>query len=156
MADPHEIPTNLADRSLRSTVGRESTTFGFSILVTVTFGVVQHGLGTPGLGELFLYAIGAVLSFTVLEAIGSRGFRRTMPQHGTRTVALGTALNLCSVLGGLGVALGVVRLHEGSASWAVAPFLGGVAYLLLEAAETAFAERVASRRGTDVAEEMTT
>ena len=28
-------------RSMRSTVGRESTTFGFSIIVTVVFGLVQ-------------------------------------------------------------------------------------------------------------------
>lgn len=37
----NEEPGNPLARSMRSTVGWESTTFGFSILVTVTFGILQ-------------------------------------------------------------------------------------------------------------------
>lgn len=92
-------------RAMRSTTGRESTTFGFSILVTVTFGVQQHVLGQPTLLEIFLYATGAVLSFTLLEGFLSRGFKEAMPQHRTETLALGTSMNLLSVLFGLGGAV---------------------------------------------------
>jgi hypothetical protein len=97
---PHRSPYLLV-RSMRSTVGRESTTFGFSILVTVTFGMLQRTQGSPTVTEIFLYAIGAVLSFSTLQAVLSRGFRRPMPQHHTQVLALGTALNIVSVLGGL-------------------------------------------------------
>ena len=87
-------------RGLRSTVGRESTTFGFSILVTVSFGMLQVTEGSPDVGTIFLFATGAVLSFTLLEAVLSRGFRRPMPQHRSNVLALGTSLNLVSVLDG--------------------------------------------------------
>ena len=51
-------------RGMRSTVGRESSTFGFSILVTVTFGLLQTMEGSPDTPRIFLYAVGAVMSFT--------------------------------------------------------------------------------------------
>jgi hypothetical protein len=56
----NEQPGHPVDRAMRSAVGRESTTFGFSIMVTVGFGVLQSRQGTPTIGDLFLYAIGAV------------------------------------------------------------------------------------------------
>ena len=85
-------------RSVRSTVGRESTPFGFSILVTVTFGLVQSIHGSPGPPQIFAYAAGAVMSFTLLEGVLCRGFRRPMPQHATQTLTLGTSLNVVSVV----------------------------------------------------------
>ena len=70
-------------RGFRSTVGRESTTFGFSILVTVTFGLLQTLHGSPDVARIFLFAVGAVMSFTLLEGMLSKGFRTPMPQHHT-------------------------------------------------------------------------
>lgn len=141
-------------RGLRSTVGRESTTFGFSILVTVSFGMLQATEGTPDPGRIFLLATGAVLSFTLLEAVLSRGFRRPMPQHQSHVLAVGTSLNIVSVLGGLGAAwlLGTLMTHV--AVWALAPFLAGVVYLLLESLETALGERVLATAGDEDADDV--
>jgi len=143
---PHRSPYLLV-RSMRSTVGRESTTFGFSILVTVTFGILQKTQGSPTVPEIFLYAIGAVLSFSVLEAVLSRGFRRPMPQHHTQVLALGTAFNVVSVLGGLASGWILAQLMGGAPVWAVAPFVAGMVYLLGESLEAALAERVLARAG---------
>jgi hypothetical protein len=129
-------------RGMRSTVGRESTTFGFSILVTVTFAVCQVTQGAPDLPRIFLYAAGAVMSFTLLEGILSAGFRRPMPQHPTQTLALGTSLNIVSVLVGLGAAALVSAAVSHLTMWAVAPFVAGVGYLLTESLEAALAERI--------------
>ena len=141
-------------RALRSTVGRESTTFGFSILVTVTFGLLQTTHGPPDRPRIFLYAFGAVMSFTLLEGILSRGFRSPMPQHHTRTLAMGTSLNIVSVLVGLGSALLLAEVTSHVAVWAVAPFVAGAAYLVTESIETALAERVLVRMGDPKADEV--
>jgi hypothetical protein len=142
-----DSPGNRVVRGARSTVGRESTTFGFSILVTVTFGLLQTIDGPPDLPRIFLYAVGAVMSFTVLEGVLSAGFRRPMPQHRTRTLALGTSLNILSVLVGLGTALLLSQWTSHLVVWPLAPFVAGAAYLLTESIETALAERLLVRAG---------
>lgn len=134
-------------RGLRSTVGRESTTFGFSILATVTFGLLQVTQGPPDLPRVFLYAFGAVMSFTVLEGILSHGFRNKMPQHHSQTLTLGTSLNIVSVFVGLGAALLLSNLVTHVAVWALAPFAAGLGYLVTESLETALAERVLTSAG---------
>jgi hypothetical protein len=142
-------------RAMRSTVGRESTTFGFSVLVTATFGLLQTMEGTPDVPRIFGFGVGAVLSFTVLEAFLSRGFRRSMPQHGTRVLAIGTSLNVLSVVGGLGAAWLTAQWMSHAVVWALAPFVGALVYLVLESLETALGERVAARAGDDSASETT-
>jgi hypothetical protein len=141
-------------RSLRSTVGRESTTFGFSILATVTFGMLQATHGSPNMRQIFVYAIGAVMSFTLLEGVLSRGFRRPMPQHATQTLTLGTSLNVLSVVAALAGAWGFTEVTRGLVAWAGAPLVAGLVYLLLESCEEALAERILVRSGDLDAEKV--
>lgn len=141
-------------RGMRSTVGRESTTFGFSILASATFGVLQVTQGSPDLPRVFVYAAGAVMSFTLLEGILSRGFRRPMPQHPTQTLALGTSLNIVSVLVGLGAAWLVSAAFTHLTAWVVAPFVAGIVYLVIESLEDALAERILVRSGDLKAREV--
>ncbi len=151
--DPDRSPSVLV-RAARSTVGRESTTFGFSILVTATFGLLQSARGSPSAPRIFAFAMGAVLSFTVLEAVLSRGFRRPMPQHHTQVMALGTAFNLISVAVGLASALAMLRVVHGWWCWPTTPFVSGVCYLLAESLEAAVAERALARSGDPVASDV--
>jgi len=132
-------------RGLRSTAGRETTTFGFSILVTVTFGLMQTTQGSPDTRRIFLYAVGAVLSFTVLNGLLSRGFRAHLPQHDSEVQVAATSLNLLSVVAGLGAAWALAGNVSGVAVWAIAPFVAGVVYLLTESVEETIAEQVLER-----------
>lgn len=141
-------------QATRSTVGRESTTFGFSILVTVTFGIAQSIHGSPEPWQIFAYAAGAVASFTLLEGVLSQGFRRAMPQHATQTLTLGTSLNMLSVLAALAVGWGFAELTSGLVAWAGAPFLAGLAYLVLESLEEVLAERVLVAAGDADAQQV--
>jgi hypothetical protein len=84
----------------------------------------------------------------------SRGFRRSMPQHRTRVQAVGTSMNVLSVVGGLGAAWLVGEAMSHAATWAVAPFAAGVVYLVLESLETALGERLAVRAGDGDAREV--
>ncbi|GAB3348823.1 hypothetical protein [Modestobacter lapidis] len=152
--DNADSGTGAVVRGMRSTVGRESTTFGFSILVSATFGVLQVTQGTPDLPRVFLYAAGAVMSFTLLEGILSSGFRRPMPQHKTQTLALGTSMNIVSVLGALGAASLLSASFTHLIVWAVAPFVAGIVYLVIESLEEALAERVLVSSGDPEAREV--
>lgn len=155
MAASEEDPSSSAIvRGLRSTVGRESTTFGFSILMTAVFGVLQVRSGTPTLVEVFCFAGGAVASFTLLEGILSAGFRRPMPQHRTSTLALGTSMNLVSVLLGMAAALGIATLIDHTTAWLLAPLCASIVYLLAESLETAIAERLLLAAGDTRADEV--
>ena len=153
-ADEEHGLYNTTVRGMRSTVGREATTFGFSILATVSFGVVQSTQGSPGVMQIFLFAIGAVMSFTLLEGILSRGFVKPMPQHPTQTLALGTSLNIVSVTVGLGAAVPVSHLLTGNWAWTVAPLAAGIAYLITESLELALAEKFLRVRGDRTADEV--
>lgn len=141
-------------RGLRSTVGRESTTFGFSILVTATFGMLNAVRGTPDAPRVYWFAVGAVLSFTLLEAVLSRGFTRPMPQHKTHVLAVGTALNLVSVVAGVAVAWLAAASWSHAGVWALAPFGAAVVYLLLESLETALGERIVAATSDEGAAEV--
>jgi hypothetical protein len=141
-------------RSLRSTVGRESTTFGFSILVTVTFGMLNSMYGSPTVLQIFVYAIGAVMSFTLLEGALSSGFRKPMPQHATQTLTLGTSLNVLSVVAALAAAWGFAEMTRGLVGWGGAPLIAGLVYLLLESLEEAVAERLLVASGDRDAERV--
>ncbi|OMQ16650.1 hypothetical protein A7K94_0201015 [Modestobacter sp. VKM Ac-2676] len=151
--DPESASSTIV-RGMRSTVGRESTTFGFSILATAAFGVLQVTQGSPDLPRVFLYAAGAVMSFTMLEGILSHGFRRPMPQHPTQTLALGTSLNILSVLVAMGAAWLVSASSTHLTVWAVAPFVAGTVYLVIESLESALAERILLRSGDTKAQDV--
>lgn len=146
-SNAHEPEDRPVLRGFRSTVGRESTTFGFSILITVTFGLLQTLEGSPDVPRIFLFAVGAVMSFTVLEGALSKGFRTAMPQHHTQVQSIGAGMNVLSVLAGLGVAWLVGSLTSHVAVWGAAPFLAAVAYLVAESLETVLAERLLVAKG---------
>lgn len=142
-------------RAFRSTVGREGTTFGFSILVTVTFGVVSNEHGSAKTVDLLLYAVGAVLSFTLLTGALSRGFRAPMPQHPSEVVAFGAGLNLLSVLIAVLTAMGLSKvINVDALAWFACPFAAGLVYLVLESLETALGERVLMRQGDRDADQV--
>lgn len=141
-------------RSLRSTVGRESTTFGFSILITVMFGALQAMHGSPSMPQVFGYAVGAVMSFTLIEGLLSRGFRLPMPQHATQTLTMGTSLNVVSVVAALAVAWGFSSVTSGLVAWTGTPFAAALLYLLLESLEETAAERILVASGDTDAENV--
>lgn len=147
-------PANLADRSLRGAVGREATTFGFSIMITVTFGVVQDEHGSAAKHDLLFFAIGASLSFVLLQALLSRGFRAAMPQHKTPVVSISTGLNIISVVAAVSAAIGMASLIETDIAWPVCPFVAGLVYLLVESAEEALGEVIQRHRGRADATEL--
>jgi hypothetical protein len=134
-------------RGLASSIADNSSAFGFSIMLTVTFGVVSEIDGSPTPGRLVLFGVAAALAVGVLAAVQSRGFRIRAGNVPPEVSMLGTAQNFLSVTVAVGVALGLVELLDGTAAWAVTPYVAVTVYLLAESVEIATAERIQRRRG---------
>jgi hypothetical protein len=79
-----------------------------------------------------------------------------MPQHATRVIARGTALNLLSVLGGVLGALLTSDLIGSDAAWSVSPRRGGDRLPTLESLEIMAAEAYSRWRGEPDADQMQT
>ncbi len=129
----------------QTSVRNNASAYGYSITITVSFGVVSNLAGTPGLGELFLYAAGAITAFTAVEGVATRGFRVRPRGETPEVVALGSAIGYLSVLGGAGTAALSATLLATAVGWFVAAFLATVAYLLAVALEMLAARRLAPR-----------
>lgn len=144
MADDHGHSGAVAgvDRAFRGTVGREATAFGFSIVISATFALVQLEHGAPARWDIVLFAAGAGASFVLLTAAASRGFRRPLPQHRTEVVGFAAGLNLVSIMAAVATATGTAAMLGPGPAWPLCPLLSATVYLLVESLEELFAERV--------------
>lgn len=127
-------------RGLQASVRNNYTAYGYSIMITATFGVLASQESTPSVGEIFLFLVGAITSFVVIELVVSKGFKRTPRGEPTKVAAIGAAFSFGSVAAGVGGAALVAVVLSGVAAW----LLGGLAasgiYVLLSGIEIALAE----------------
>ncbi len=136
-------------RSLQAAVGVNSSAFGFSITITGALAAVVDVRGNPGAFELLLFAAGAVGAFTLLDLVASEGFKQPLSRERPDTVTHAAALSFVSVLGGIGVAIGVAHLLGGAIAWPAGSFAAVLTYVLVVGVELSLAERVAEEREED-------
>lgn len=137
------------DRSIGTSVHGNSPAYGFSIMITVSFGMLTSLLGTPRVVEMLLFGLAAAATVAVLEAAVTRGFRKTIDDAHEEVQMLGTALNFVSVAAGVGTALAVGELLGGVIAWPVGACLAATAYVATESSEILLAEAVQRRRDGD-------
>lgn len=129
-------------RGLMTSVVNNSSAFGFSVMITASYGMVGNFDPSPSPAEILQFALGAVLAISLIEAVASSGFRRRPHTHPEHVKLLGTAANLVSVAVALGVVYVTGKLLPDPAVWLVAPLTGAAVYVLVEAAELAVAENL--------------
>ena len=130
------------DRAIGTSVRGNSTAFGFSIMITVSFGLLAQLRGSPSVLEMLLFGIAAALAVAVLEAAVSRGFRAELEQVSQRVDMLGTALNFISVAAAVGVATAVGELVGGIPAWPIGALAATSGYVLTESAEIFVAQLI--------------
>lgn len=145
MPEPRQAPAAQYGRGLMTSLVNNSSAYGFSVMITASFGVLGRLQGQPAVGEVALFAFGAVAAISVIDALSTNGFRRRPHIHPDNVVLLGTAGNLLSVAVALALVYGVGALLSGPAAWIAAPLLAAGSYVLVEAAELAVAERLEAR-----------
>lgn len=117
--------------------------FGFSILITVSYGIASTSAPPPTLGQQFGFAMSAVAAFSLLNVVIAyiaRGESSKLQNKSTLLIA--SATDFIAVGAGLGAAIGVDRLVAGVAAWILIPFVAGLCYMLVQAFEFAVGREV--------------
>lgn len=112
--------------------------FGFSITITVTFGIVDAAEGHPTSLDLLGFALAAVAAFSVLNVLVFLLIDHDRDADTLqRALLIGTATDFLAVAAAVGVAIGATGLVHGWAVWLLAPFLAGLVYVLVQSLELA-------------------
>lgn len=132
-------------RALRTSIHNNAMVFGYSVMITATFGVLQVSVGTPSLPRIFLFLGGAAAAFTTVEAAASNLFRNRMREERAEAVVLGSAINFLSISGAVGLAALVGELARSWVGWLCGPFAATTLYLVTTAVELTLAARAEER-----------
>lgn len=123
---------------LNASVHGNAQAFGFSITITVSFGVVSLLEPKPGVFDLFLFAMAGVLAFSLLNVLVALGLRNTdKTEPGDRALLIGTATDFLAVGAAVGSAIGIGTLVHGTLAWVLTPFVGAAVYVLVQSVELA-------------------
>lgn len=134
-------------RALAAAVRGNSTAFGFSVTITVSFGIMQRLQGSGTLLDLLLFGIAAALAVSLIAGLVTRGFSQRVEPVVPEVSMLGTAQDFLSIAAGVGSVTAVGELTGGSAAWPLAGFVAATVFVLVESAELMLAEQVQRRRG---------
>ncbi len=132
---------------LQASVRNNYTAFGYSVMITASFGVLASRHPSPIPGDIFLFLAGAIAAFLVIEIVVSKGFSKAPTGEPARVVALGSALSLGSVAASVGAAAVLGSLLGEWLSWLVGGFTASGVYVVLSGMEIALAERIQGNRG---------
>ena len=128
-------------RGLSTSAGGNSQAFGFSITITVTYGIASSE-GTPTTPELLAFAMAAVAAFSLVNVVVARLLHDEEAGTGSsRVVMLATATDFFAVGAGICAALGARALLGGWAVWVGAPLLAGLAYVIVQSVELTVGQR---------------
>lgn len=121
--------------------------YGYTLTVWATHGLLTNQQGNPGVEDLVLFVVGAMLAFALLGFFAERvsaaplkAGRRDLIRAGTIHVfAIGAAFGAAALLATV----------PGAIAWALASFAASALYLSIASLEIVFAQRIdePSRRG---------
>ncbi|HEX5347148.1 MAG TPA: hypothetical protein VFW64_08625 [Pseudonocardiaceae bacterium] len=135
---PRATRAQLLMRGLNASVTGNAQAFGFSITVTVTFGVISSAQGNPSRPELIGFALSSVAAFSMLNLLVARLVETQGSGSGTtRAMLIGTATDFLAVGAAVGAAIGICYAVGGWVTWILAPFLAGLVYVLVQSVELA-------------------
>ncbi len=131
---------------LLTTISENARAYGFSVMITATFGVLTTKLGPSSEFDVFAFLAGAAIAFMLVDAVSSRGFRLRARPDPPDVVALGAALSLVSIGISVAAAALAAELLQADVGWPFASFLATLTYLLVVGAELTLARRLQERR----------
>jgi hypothetical protein len=129
------------NRGLQASVRNNYTAYGYSVMITASFGVLATEEPTR-VGFIFLFLGGAIAAFVAIELAVSKGFERTPRGEPMKVEALGAAFSFGSVATAVGAAALTAAVVDGWIAWLVGAFLASGTYVLMSGAEIALAERL--------------
>jgi hypothetical protein len=137
-------------RELRLSLRINAGAYGFSVMITATLAMVASIHSAPAPGELFLFIVGAVASFAVVESFATRGFTREPKDHEpAEVVALGSSLSLFSIASAVATSWLAATLLPDTLSWLVCPFAAATVYVVVLGVEMSVARRIEEARNIE-------
>jgi hypothetical protein len=132
--------------ALRVTMRNTAAAYGYTLSTAATVAVLGETAGKPDTGRLFLFALGGVTAFVLLEGVvGALG--KPAPQRPDQAaIPFAGALNAASVCAALGMAVLVAHLVRSPIAWFLAQLSTTAIYMLVVAVEVTVAAAV-QRRG---------
>ncbi len=125
---------------VRASLRYNASAFGYSVMITATFGALNTLIGSPALPDLFLFVVGATAAFAVVDMIVSDFFRNRLRGEPSEVVALGSAMAILSVSSAVGVGALTGTFLRSWIGWLLGPFGATVVYLAVVGIEMALAE----------------
>lgn len=119
--------------ALTTIVRSSAIPYGYTLTIWATGSVVEHRHGSPGVGDVLLFVLGAVAGFMVV-ALGVRSRRSEPLNDAPRDFTRTGVIQIVAV----GVAVGAAALTSEISSgvvWPLGAFLATLLYLLLAALE---------------------
>jgi hypothetical protein len=130
---------------VRTVLRDNATAYGFSVVITATFGLVSREHRPTVLG-IALFAAGAAGAFLLVDLLASRFFRRVSITGTRRVVLVSGALDVMSIMGAVGVGIGLATL-PGVLAWPAAAGGATLTYLLLSGLDVLVARLLTSGDG---------
>lgn len=129
---------------VRTSARNNGSAYGYSLMVTSSFGVLQQSVGHATVLDIFTFVGGASMGFVLVEGGASNLFRMRLRGDPPEVVALGSALSFFSVGLGVGVAA-LTAVVSKLGAWPVGGFLATTVYMLTAGIEMAVAREIEQR-----------
>jgi hypothetical protein len=134
--------------ALRVTLRNTASAYGYTLATATTIHVLTDVGGKADPLKLFLFAVGGVVAFVLLEAI-LFGLKAPAPRQPLEhAVPFAGALHAASVCVALGAAILIAHLVRSALAWFLAQMATTAIYMLVVAVEIAVAAAI-ERRASD-------
>lgn len=144
-------PSQMARQNLHAAFGTmvaaSAAPYGYTVSIWSSGAVLMNHHGTPGVFEVFAFAVGALTGFALLGILAHRALAQGEPMgHGRDRVVVGM-LHWFAVGAAVGAAALLAKIH-GWVAWPLGSFAATTLYLLGASAQLAL---VAARNRRTVA-----
>lgn len=126
-------------QGVRASLQNNLSAYGFSVMITATFGVLSATVGSPHVVDVFAFVAGAVTGVSIVDGIATHGFKYKFRSEDSDVVALGAALGYVSVGLAVGAAAGIGAIVGGWPGWALGALAATCAFVLLSGIEMTLA-----------------
>jgi hypothetical protein len=131
--------------ALRITMRNTAAAYGFTLATSATLSLLTEVTGKPDALKLFLFAIGGVVAFVLLEAVLAPLRTPAQQQPLEHAIPFAGALNAVSVCAALGITFLIVHFVRSSLAWFLAQMCTTAIYMLVVAVEITVAAAVQGR-----------
>lgn len=126
----------LYQKGLGATLTQMALPYGFTLSIWSSGEIVRHFHPPPGLGDIFLFLVGAAAAYGLLRVV-VRDVEVDGSGVGKGHVLRAGTVHLAAIFGGAGVAAALAQLPVPGA-WPVTPFGATLVYLTVVAVEQTF------------------